>query len=469
MQIKTAMKRFLSLFFLSRKLSYRLYLYIIISIEEIMMRNILTVLALCLTPFALNADEVFVGSKHGSDPMHPSYKGRVMTGYQGWFRTPGDGSGRGWVHWGRNDFNDDNCTVEAFPEMDEYETKYPSGFTYEDGSLVEVFSSYDAQTVDTHFKWMKEYGIDGAMVQRFFGSTHPRTRADGIHILKNAQKAAEKHGRALVVMYDLSGARPGRDISNQLIEDWKYLVDELKITGGKGTNYLFHNGKPLVSIWGLGFVDRPYSLDTMGIEKFIKFLKEDKEYGGCSIMIGVPPTFRTLDGDTLSDPKLHEILKNSDVVSPWNPGRFSLDGTKEKRESLEALLKDRVSKDVVFCKEIGIDYAPVIYPGFSWYNLMYKRNPNVVFNSAPRLKGEFFWTLAKAMIDNGSEMIYVAMFDEVDEATAIFKITDKIPPTKNTKFITNEGMGSDYYLYLSGEIAKALREKSKLPQMPPQR
>ena len=432
-----------------------------------MTRKLLALAAMCILPFALNADEHSVGSKHGKNPIHPSYAGRVMAGYQGWFRAPGDGSGRGWVHWGREAFNDDNCTVEAFPDMREYEKKYPSGFAYEDGSPVEVFSSYDYQTVDTHFKWMKEYGIDGAMVQRFFGSTHPRFRQDGVQILKHAKQAAEKYGRALVVMYDLSGARPGQDISARLINDWKYLVDELKITGGENTSYLFHNGKPLVSIWGLGFIDRPYTLDSMGIEKFIKFLKEDKEYGGCSIMAGVPPTFRTLDGDTQSDPKLHEILKECDVVSPWNPGRFSMDGTPQTREALENLLKDRVSKDIAFCNEIGIDYAPVIYPGFSWYNLMYKRNPNVVFNSAPRLKGEFYWTLAKAMIDNGSKMIYVAMFDEVDEATAIFKITDKIPPTKNTKFITNEGMGSDYYLYLSGLISKALKNNEKLPPMPP--
>ena len=207
----------------------------------------------------------------------------------------------------------------------------------------------------------------------------------------------------------------------------------------------------------------------MGIEKFIKFLKEDKEYGGCSIMIGVPPTFRTLDLDTLPDPKLHEIMKMCDVVSPWNPGRFKLDGTKETKDALLELLNDRVSKDVKFCEEMNVDYAPVIYPGFSWHNLMKTRGQSAEFNSAPRLKGEFYWTLAKAMIDNGSKMIYVAMFDEVDEGTAIFKIRDDISEMGGCKFLTNEGMGSDYYLYLTGEIGKILRGESKMTEMPPVR
>lgn len=404
-----------------------------------------------------------LAGKHGTTPIHPSYKGRVMTGYQGWFRTPGDGSKRGWVHWGAGEFGDDNCTVEAFPEMDEYENKYASGFKYEDGTPVEVFSSYDYQTVDTHFRWMKKYGIDGAMVQRFFGTTLPPEGDmfyfnDGIRVLENAQKASAKYGRALTVMYDLSGAPDDADASERLINDWKYLVDELKITGGEKTNYLFHNGKPLVSIWGLGFTDRPYTIKSLGIEKFIRFLKEDKEYGGCAVMLGVPTYFRTLDRDTFPDPALHELIKDCDVVSPWFVGRFSMDGSDESKNAMTKRLEGHVSKDVEFCRQLGVDYAPVIYPGFSWHNLMYKRDPNVGFNSIPRLKGEFYSTMANAAIAGGAEMLYAAMFDEVDEATAIFKITDKIPPTKNTRFITNEGMGSDHYLKLTGGFAKRLRQ-----------
>jgi hypothetical protein len=51
-------------------------------------------------------------------------------------------------------------------------------------------------------------------------------------------------------------------------------------------------------------------------------------------------------------------------------------------------------------------------------------------------------------------MAYIAMFDEMDEGTAIFKCTNN-PPRGD--FVTYEGYPSDHYLKLSGLIAKMLR------------
>ena len=50
----------------------------------------------------------------------------------------------------------------------------------------------------------------------------------------------------------------------------------------------------------------------------------------------------------------------------------------------------------------------------------------------------------------GCNMLYVAMFDEVDEGTAIFKCTNDPPQGDGAKFIGYEGLPSDFYLKLVG-------------------
>jgi len=55
-------------------------------------------------------------------------------------------------------------------------------------------------------------------------------------------------------------------------------------------------------------------------------------------------------------------------------------------------------------------------------------------------------------------MIYQAMFDEIDEGTAIFKVTND-PPTGPSTFVTLEGLPSDYYLKLVGKGTQLLRHE----------
>ena len=54
-------------------------------------------------------------------------------------------------------------------------------------------------------------------------------------------------------------------------------------------------------------------------------------------------------------------------------------------------------------------------------------------------------------------MAYVAMFDEVDEGTAIFKCINDVPDQAPAKFVTYEGQPSDRYLRLTGAGAKLIR------------
>jgi hypothetical protein len=77
----------------------------------------------------------------------------------------------------------------------------------------------------------------------------------------------------------------------------------------------------------------------------------------------------------------------------------------------------------------------------------------------PRSGGQFLWNQVKATVATvHANMLYVAMFDEVDEGTAIFKVTNNPPrPGGVNMFVTYEGLPSDEYLWLTGQAGRALR------------
>ena len=98
--------------------------------------------------------------------------GKVMCGYQGWFNCDGDGANLGWKHWARNSKHivaPGNVTVDLWPDVSDLDSDecYSTSFTHSDGSAAQVFSSAHRKTVLRHFRWMQQYGIDGAFVQRF--------------------------------------------------------------------------------------------------------------------------------------------------------------------------------------------------------------------------------------------------------------------------------------------------------------
>ncbi len=405
-------------------------------------------------------------SKQGLPGNYPSYKGLVMAGYQGWFRTPEDGSGKGWGHYGNDGkFDFQNNTIDFWPDVSEYKKTYKTVFTFSNGENATVFSSYDKSTTDLHFKWMKEYGIDGVFMQRFFGVARANRELNKPQdiILKNALQAANENNRAIAVMYDLSGLKSKGEDCSAIIEDWKMLVDQLKITNqGKNQNYLFHNGKPLVAIWGVGFPDRPYDTRKIGINVLIDFLKNDPVYGGCSVLLGVPTYFRELNKDCLPDPYLHEIIASVDIVMPWMVQRFT-----PLVHNIKDHLRDHIIQDIKWTKEHSIDYVPVICPGFSWRNLSLTK-PELArytaYDAIPRLGGKFYWDQMTASIEAGAKMIYVAMFDEIDEGTAIFKVSNSPPNSDKAHFVGNDGLPSDQYLWLTGQGAKMLRKEMPLQQ-----
>lgn len=373
-----------------------------------------------------------------------SYKGLVMAGYQGWFNTPDDGAGLGWRHYGgRNGFTPGSCGIDVWPDVSEYKKVYPTSFSFENGSQAYTFSSNDKSTVDVHFRWMKEYGIDGVFMQRFLVDIQrKKIRSHFDKVLKSAMESANKYERAICMMYDLSGMKSGDE--NLLLDDIRTLDKLYSLHDHKkNPSYLYHNGKPLVAVWGIGFNDgRQYGLNDA--EKIIKELKSL----GFSVMLGVPTFWRELQNDTEADPRLHDLIRQCDIVLPWFVGRYT--------ESSYADFHDLIKDDIIWAKENGVDYVPLCYPGFSWANMKGEGGLHV-----PRNKGSFFWKQLSHVINCGAEMIYIAMFDELDEGTAIFKCAVDVPqPEKGTHFVPMEKeVGGDYYLRLAGKAGKQLRNE----------
>lgn len=375
--------------------------------------------------------------------------GKVMCGYQGWFGTPTDGrSEPDWRHWTKEfgrPLEDGNAKIDFWPDVSELGPgeRFPTGFKLANGKPAEVFSSFQRPTVLKHFEWMQEYGIDGVFVQRFAnGLKHPASLEHCNTVLANCREGANLRGRTYAVMYDLSGLPAGRiaDVMN----DWRALRNEMLITDDPA--YLNHRGKPVVAVWGIGFDDgRQYTLAEC--RQLIEFLKNDPEVGGCTVMLGVPASWRELKNDAVNDPELLKIIGMADIVSPWTVGRYA--NVPDAAHYAETLLKP----DLAWCNEHGIDFLPVVFPGFSWHN-MKEDGPS---NQIPRLHGQFLWSQFCNAKQANVSMIYVAMFDEVDEGTAIFKCANDVPVGEKSKFVTLEGLPSDFYLKMVGAGTKLLR------------
>ncbi len=370
--------------------------------------------------------------------------GKIMCGYQGWFAAEGDGCGRGWYHWhGPDGFKPGSCKIDLWPDVSELDPdeRYATSFTTADGKTAEVYSAYNAKTVLRHFKWMQDYGLDGVFVQRFVGevASTPGLRQFNT-VLAHCREGANRYGRTYAVMYDLSGLGAGQ--MNKVIDDWRLLVEKMKIT--EDPAYLHHNRKPVVAVWGTGFSDgRKYTLDEC--MELVSFLKSVPA-GGCTVMLGVPTYWRTLDHDCINDPKVHELIQKADIVSPWTVGRYN------SPAGAENYARKTITPDLAWCKEHGKDYLPVVFPGFSWHNMRSASQQNAI----PRLGGKFLWSQYAAAKQAGANMMYQAMFDEVDEGTAIFKCTNN-PPVGASTFVTYEGLPSDFYLKLVGKAGKMLR------------
>ncbi|GIO62078.1 carbohydrate-binding protein [Paenibacillus cineris] len=375
--------------------------------------------------------------------------GHLFAGYQGWFNAAGDGSPNGgWVHWSKNSSAPSaggNVNFELYPDTREYSKLYQTDLAnLGNGSPAKLFSSYDQDTVNKHFEWMKTYNIDGAALQRFGAdeSDTPngwKTNRDSVAV--KVKNAAETYNRKFYVMYDITGMNAGNWV-NAVKHDWSAnVVNTMHLTSSPA--YAKQNGKIVVCIWGIGFTDRPGTAAESA--ELIQWFKNQGVY----VIGGVPTYWRT--GNRDSKPDFMNVYKSLDMISPWSVARF---GTLQGADDFK---KDTLGPDFTFTQQNGIAYQPVIWPGSAWSNMTGgPRNEN------PRLHGDFMWKQAYNVKSTGIQTGYIAMFDEYDEGTAIAKMAENssMIPT-NQYFLTLDADGvsvsSDFYLRLAGDINRLFK------------
>lgn len=387
----------------------------------------------------------------GVDPT--TLDGKLMFGYQGWFGCPGDGSPLDtWEHWFRRGVAATAATlrVDMWPDVSELSEseRCTTSLMLPGGQPAQLYSAYNSRTVDRHFAWLQEYELPGVFLQRFtvrLDDTSVLGFRDGV--AGNVRAASEAHGRVFAIMYDISGH--SRETVVQAVErDWTHLVDNLRITDSP--QYLRHHGRPVLGLWGLGFRDRAPTPEQAA--ELIEFFKNNPEPRyRVTLLGGIPARWRTLSRDSQTEEAWTQVYRSFDILSPWTVGRFGDD------ESIDRFYREEVAPDLIETNRLGLGYLPVVFPGFSWHNM----NPTAPSNPIPRRGGRFFRHQIERALQAGTTMVYGAMFDEVDEGTAMFKLAptrDSVPA--GVPLITLDADGdrlpSDWYLQLARQAQQRL-------------
>lgn len=374
---------------------------------------------------------------HRSQSPAGDVVGKVVVGYQGWFAAIGDGSPINlFWHWSNTwekPPSPTNTAISSWPDVRDYTTTFKTDYAnLNNGSEARVFSSFSDQTVDVQFKWMKDYGIDGAALQRFNPSGLEGPVRDAM--AAKVKIAAEKNGVKFYIMYDVSG---WTNMATEMEADWTNKMSALI----SSPQYARQNGKPVVCIWGFGFSDDNHNFTSASCTAVIKWFQSK----GLYVIGGVPTHWRDQNSD--SRPEFIDTYKAFDMLSPWMVGRI---GNANESDGFYA---NTNKADEAFCKQYGIDYQPCVLPGD--------------LSARQRAHGDFMWRQFYNMTRAGAQGIYISMFDEYNESNQIAKTAETqqfLPAGSNFKSLDEDGTpcSADYYLRLTGDGAKMFKGQISL-------
>jgi hypothetical protein len=352
--------------------------------------------------------------------------GKITVGYQGWFACTGDGSPlNGYWHWSQNwgqQPSPSNTAIISWPDMREYINSYPTAYAnLGNGQPARLFSQYDQQTVDTHFRWMQQFGCDTAALQRFnpTGGEGPIRDAMAVKV----RQAAEAFGRKFYIMYDVTN---WTNMQSQIKTDWTNKMRAYTSSPA----YAIQNGRPVVCIWGFGFNDPGRPFAPAACLDVVNWFKAQ----GCYVIGGVPTWWRTGVSDSRSG--FIDVYNAFNMISPWMVGRTG------DLAGLDSYYNNVNLGDQAHCNARGIDYQPCVMPGD--------------LSSGHRRHGDFYWRHFYNMCRLGSQGIYISMFDEYNEGNQIAKTAENAsmqPTNFGRRALDEDGVAcsSDYYLRITAD------------------
>ncbi|WP_089103988.1 discoidin domain-containing protein [Streptomyces hyaluromycini] len=358
--------------------------------------------------------------------------GKISVGYQGWFACIGDGAPiNGWWHWSQNwgqSPSPTNTNIKCWPDVRDFTKTYQTSYAaLGNGQPATLFSSYDQQTVNTHFLWMQQNGIDTAALQRFnpTGGEGPTRDA----MATKVRSAAESYGRKFYIMYDVSN---WTTMQSEIKTDWTNKMSAHTASSA----YARQNGKPVVCIWGFGFNDPNHPFTADACLDVVNWFKGQ----GCYVIGGVPREWRTGTGG--SQPGFLGVYHAFNMISPWMVGAIG-----NVTEADNAYTTYTVP-DQADCNANGIDYQPCVLPGD--------------VSGRQRAHGDFMWRQFYNVVRAGVQGIYISMFDEYNEGNQIAKTAETqawVPTDSGFLALDEDGTAcsSDYYLRLTGDGGRMLK------------
>ena len=388
--------------------------------------------------------------------------GKAIGGLMAWHNTSN------WQEWS-NAVNTvpvpGNVNVDMWPAgLDDYLANgaalYETGLTMPDGSVAQLFNAYESEHILTHYQWLREAGIDGSAIQRFYRRIPAAVDTGSLpNQYTRHRDAAEATGRFFFIMYDMTDASYSDQslIVRDMQLDWMYNIERKGVVSSP--NYAHADGKPVVSIWGLNAVTGNHYASVPVIIELIQWFRSRGYY-----VLGGTPDNRFWETGSDRHPRSSEMYSLLDGISPWYGGRDI---------AVNVLGNNWLDSGIAFCRSVRrrwagnrpIDFIPVIWPGFSWTNMGAREGRP---NAWPRNAGQFLWYQAREYLRRDTQHnisgLYLIMFDEYGESTVWMKAaSDFFDVPLGQYFVTLAADGTwlsnDYYMRLANVLVESFKNR----------